>query len=128
MKIKLTRIFFLLVPIFLTLLVSPLVFVCGFVANFVTIPIYLGLLTWPAYIYVLYLKDLHGVSLVKCWWIRISLIVDILCSIYGVFMGYMLPILSPLALGTLLICLWLLFNFEKRRKLSVQKIRQENSK
>lgn len=117
MKINVWGVLGLLPPFFLYIFLSPIIFSFGVSIHFFTFPMYLGLMTWPAYIFVLFADNYKGLSLVKCWWIRISLIIEILCGIYGVFIGYMLPFLSPLSLLITLICLGLLIRFEKQRNI-----------
>ncbi|MBL8013054.1 MAG: hypothetical protein JNN05_04330 [Candidatus Omnitrophica bacterium] len=80
----------------------------------VSVPYLLGLLTWPAFLYAITVNEASKITSGQIWWVRISLIVDILLSILGVYLGYMLPFLSPLALMTLIVCVWLLHNFEQQ--------------
>lgn len=80
----------------------------------IVIPYYLGLLSWPAYIFLIFSKkDFKLLSKTKCQLIRIGMLMAILCSIFGIFIGYMLPFLSLLALITLILCVILMSKFEK---------------
>ena len=80
----------------------------------IVIPYYLGLLSWPAYLFLIFSKkDFKYLSNTKRWLIRIGMIMAVFSSIFGIFIGYMLPFLSPLALITLILCVILMSKFER---------------
>jgi hypothetical protein len=82
----------------------------------IIVPYYLGLFSFPAYMYVLFYEpEKTNISIKKLVWIRTSFYGAICCSIFGIFIGYMLPFLSCLALITLFMSSHLLYQFEKKQ-------------
>lgn len=111
---KIAKIIYISPPLLTMLWASPAVFGLSF--DILVVPSYLGLLIWPAYIYVLFYEPRKvSVSIKKLIWIRVSLYGAMGCSLFGIFIGYMLPFLSPLSFITLLMSGHLLYRFEKGR-------------
>ncbi len=78
------------------------------------LPIYLGFLALPGYLYVALSKECRGfVNVWVRWWVRLSLLAAIVACILGSYVGRYLYLHFPLTLICIVICSRLLYSFER---------------
>src|SRR5258708_22237444 len=78
-------------------------------------PIYVGLACAPGYFYVAFVRpSAHQVPAGKKWWLRISLVLAVACSLGGMAGGLMMVLFAPPSLLALGAALYLLWDFEKK--------------
>lgn len=129
---KIIRILWLFPPILVIVGPAPLIlslppFYLGNIANysfslaFITIVYYVGLFSFPGYIYVVFFNSNEKLQN-KIIWVRTSLwVASISCGV-AIFLGYMLPFYSFTAFVTLLLCIRLLYRFEREKKKIVSEV------
>ena len=78
------------------------------------LPFYVGLLAAPGFLYVVYVSPRsRELSTSRRWWLRVSLVAAMACSLAGVWGAYWMALFAVPSLPSLAISGWLLWRLER---------------